>query len=218
MPVCALPRRSEVPAVRAPAMFIQVWEKEWKKRGGVGGGWSWVAILLSRCIHKAQWADEWSHMVIFFPYFPTQTHPHPLPCTKPLFFFFSSALLQVFGETAAGYCSSIKLLAIIPPLEKKKKKEENLRHHACVPCLATSATAFTFRLTHSVVFFSFVLWSLSGFFDTLPSSGTVANWGRFVAGKKQNPNFFVCLVLLETSQKINRVLNRARRIKVCSFG
>lgn len=164
---------------------VLVWERKRlaKKKRAKKVSWSWVAIPLSRCIHKARWADEWSHMVIPPSCFPTQTHPHPLPCAQPLLFF-SATLLQVFGETATWYCSSIKLLTNFSPFKRK-----NLGHHALLPRLATSAPAFTFRLIRAVVFFLFcILESLAEYFDTLPSRETVANWERSRPGNK---NFFV---------------------------
>lgn len=87
---------------------------------GVPSGHSFVPLCVRAHTHTqgAWWVDEWSHMVIF-PFFPTQTHPHPFPYSRSslrFFFFFSSSsyvlLLLVFtlsGLSAPpGYCSSIK--------------------------------------------------------------------------------------------------------------
>lgn len=139
---------------------------------------------------------------------PTSSTVHAAALLLFLLLLFSKCLERARQDTVAA----LKILPL-----KKNKNKKNLRHHARVSCLATSATAFTFLFFFSASLtplFSFLLYYgvCRGISTPLPCPGgqwptesvslQVKNFFCVSFSFASKPNFFFFLAL----------------IKVCSFG
>lgn len=187
---CLSPRCRSALKFRRCALPLRSYRSE-KEKGKGGGGPEWPFFCPAAYIRPSGRMSEvtWS---FFFPTFPHK-HTHILSHARSRSSSFSSLLFSKCLErprqdtVAVSSCSRKS-----PPYLKKKKK--NLRHHACAPCLATSAKAFTFRLTHPL--FSFLLYC--GVCRGISTPYRPGGQSPTECISLQVKTFFVCLVLLAT--------------------